>query len=84
MTFLMSGNEHMNTISNQLFQTPRVMRTCLLCTFMALLSLFTSGCTVLSIADAAVSGTVAVISTGVSATTSVVKAVLPSGKEAAK
>jgi hypothetical protein len=39
---------------------------------------------VLSIADAAVSGTVSVISTGVSATTSVVKAVLPSSKEAAK
>jgi|GEM_PF-1050528 hypothetical protein len=50
----------------------------------ALLCLSLSACSVLSIADAAVSGTVAVISTGVSATTSVVKAVLPSSKEAAK
>jgi len=44
----------------------------------------TSGCTVLSVADAAVSGTISVVSTGVNAATSVVKAVLPSGKEAAK
>jgi len=52
--------------------------------FIACVSLSGSGCSVLSIADAAVSGTVSVISTGVSATTSVVKAVLPSSKEAAK
>jgi hypothetical protein len=35
------------------------------------------GCTVLSVADAVVSGTVDVISTGVHATTSAVKALLP-------
>jgi hypothetical protein len=35
------------------------------------------GCTVLSVADAVVSGTVDVISTGVHATTSAVRAILP-------
>ncbi len=39
--------------------------------------LLLGGCTVLSVADAVVSGTVDVISTGVHATTSAVRAILP-------
>jgi|GEM_PF-1807059 hypothetical protein len=39
--------------------------------------LILQGCTVLSVADAVVSGTVDVISTGVHATTSAVKSILP-------
>jgi hypothetical protein len=49
-----------------------------------MMSYLVSGCMVLSVADAAVSGTISVVSTGVNAATSAVKAVLPSGKEAAK
>ncbi len=74
----------MQTFTTTLFCMQSLLSTRGLSIFIAFLALSTSGCTVLSIADAAVSGTVSVISTGVSATTSVVKAVLPSGKEAAK
>jgi len=58
-----------------------IFKTCFCALGMAVM---VSGCTVLSVADAAVSGTISVVSTGVSAATSVVKAVIPSGKEAAK
>jgi hypothetical protein len=65
-------------------QKPNGAKKLALSGLLALLCLSMSACTILSLADAAVSSTISVISTGVSATTSVVKAVLPSSKEAAK
>ena len=65
----------------QRFLSTSMLKSALISTLVMVLD---SSCSVLSIADAAVSGTVSVVSTGVSAASSVVKAVLPSGKEAAK
>ena len=75
-------NAKLNLLTHH--HAPNGERKLVLSCLLALLCLSMSSCTVLSIADAAVSGTISVISTGVSATTSVVKAVLPSPKEAAK
>jgi len=74
----------MNTTLNHVLNPKKGFQRIILGLFVLWIASLISGCTVLSVADAAVSGTISVVSTGVSAASSVVKAVLPSGKEAAK
>lgn len=74
----------MNTTNHKADSSGQFFLPCKLSFCALFMTCLVSGCTVLSVADAAVSGTISVVSTGVSAATSAVKAVLPSGKEAAK